>query len=144
MFVTSVIPPSPPRLTPTDDAGANAGGVAGLGISLKNATLQPPKRACERPRRVAKILSHSNLEVVSSFSRVGGDSAPSAMILEEEEGVIPPLYVAFQLSIEVCLRSVCCVWMGVCCVWVCAVIVLCVGMKLSVGGSLGGGDWWLG
>ena len=70
-------------------------------------TLQlPTTRRQFRPRKVAKVQSHSNLEVVSSFGGGGGEPIPPVIVeeAEEEQGVLPSLYIVFQLSIEVLCR----------------------------------------
>ena len=63
---------------------------------------EPQRQAPAQRRRVAKVHSHSSLEVVSTFGggAAGGDTI-HAVIPEEEELSIPPLYEAFQLTIEV-------------------------------------------
>ena len=79
----------------------------------KGGSSDGPRQAPVQRRRFAKVQSYSSLEVVSTFGgmAVGGDSIPST-IKEEEDQKLPPLYEAFQLSLEVLLFLK---YMYVCC-----------------------------
>lgn len=76
-------------------------------LDLQRSRLLPPQQAGagsprQLRRKVGNILSHSELEIDSSFGGVSKDQVAPPRPDAEEEGVTSTLYTIFQLTIGVC------------------------------------------
>jgi len=88
----------PFSIRPLDDSPSSSSRTPPSKGGASDALRQAPVQR----RRFAKVHTYSTMEVVSTFGgvAVGGDNVPPT-IKEEEDQKLPPLYEAFQLTLEV-------------------------------------------